>query len=539
MKNSKIRRTSESPTDGDFIYIDYSSLPTDSQNEPEESERFFISVQRKELTPAKKAYVESTRTKPDAPFADAHPKGLYSESGAGVVDDYAAQTDWRDRIQKAVAESATRIKPPSRETTPWPEAPQDRQIKIAYQERIFEEITPTEPEVDDEIDEIVLWEIDEKITSREPFIPEEYAGGGKPNVRADAYEQWLSERNARLAAEDAQLKANVAANLKKQKRAEAHDQWLTEREARIAAEDMELKEAVAANLKKQKYAGAYDEWLAEREARIAKEDAQLKMDVAANLKKQRQAEAYDQWIAEREARIAAEDAQLKAAVAANLKKQKYAEAHDQWVAEREARIAAEDAQLKAAVATNLKKQKYAEAHDLWVAEREARLAAEEHELLEKIREKEVEAFVYSADLKPTDETAPVFENDLKEIEDEFEAVFDETIDQMFETVSEDTVSGIEVYDETEIEIIAESPNEAAEDVADENIAIEEENIAAADENITADDETVATGEDAAAEEEADEPDEEYDADLQALLNEKKSLERLRVKSQNLDDEFVV
>lgn len=501
MKISKIRRTSESSADEDLIYIDYSSLPTDSQNKSEESERFFMSVQRKELTPAKKAYVESTQTKPDAPFADAQPKGLYSEPGVGVVDDYAARTDWRDRIQKAVSESESRFKPHAKEPTPWPEAPYDRQ-KIVYPERIFEEIKPETTFKD----EITLWEIDEKITSKEPFFPETESEG-KKGIRAEAYTTWLAERNVRLAAEDAQLKINVAANLKKQKRAEAHEQWLAEREERIAAGDAQLKKDIAANLKKQKYSEAHDKWLAEREVRLAAEDAQLKSDVAAHLKKQKLSEAYNKWFAEREARLAAEDAQLKATVAANLKKQKHIEAHEQWLAEREARIAVEDAQLKAYVAAVQKKQKRSEAYDLWCAERQKRIEAEEHDLLEKVREKKAEGeeFMYSNELKPEDALSSVLESELKEIETEFEAVFDETVDQMFETVSEDDNSVIEVYDETKDEIIVESQIKT---------------------------ETDASGE-------LEEPDEEYDADLQALLSEKKSLEQLRVKAQNLDDEFVV
>ncbi|MDR2943615.1 MAG: hypothetical protein LBU81_00745, partial [Methanosarcinales archaeon] len=314
MKDSKIRRTSPSSVEGDSKYKDYSSLPTDSQKEPADSERFFVSVQRKELTPVKKAYVESTRTKPDAPFAGAQPKGMYFTAGTAVVDDYASRTDWRDRIQKAIEESESRTKTPVKEPTPWPEAPAG---KTGYHEKIYEEKTPSKKEADDDI----LWEIDEKITSGKS-VPKEVKSESKTLVRAEAYTAWLAARSIRLDIEEAKLKENAAVKAKKQKQAAEYEKWTAEREERIAAEEAKLKETVATKSKKQKQAAEYEKWVAEREERIAAEETKLKETVAARLKKQKQAAEYEKWTAEREERIAAEETKLKETAAAKAKKQK-------------------------------------------------------------------------------------------------------------------------------------------------------------------------------------------------------------------------
>ncbi|MDR0766858.1 MAG: hypothetical protein LBE57_00190, partial [Methanosarcinales archaeon] len=474
MKDSKIRRTFESSSDGDSKYQDYSSLPTNPQRGNEEAERFIFSVQRKDLSSAKREYVESAQTKPGAPFAGAQPKGMYSVSGSAVVDDYAKRTDWRERIQQAISESEARTRTPQKEQTPWPKAPHPKET--VYRERVFEETEILKVKKDD-----ILWEIDERITvtKKSKSISKEQKPEPKKEVqscltieseskkaaRAEAYTAWLTERSSKIKEEEEQLIQTAAAKQKKLKRAEAHDKWFAEREVRIAAEDTKLKTDVAANLKKQKYAEAHDKWLTEREARIAAEDAKLKTDVAANLKKQKYAEAHDKWLAEREVRIAAEDTKLKTDVAANLKKQRYAEAHDKWLAEREERVAAEDAQLKANAAANLKKRKNAEAYDLWYSEREKRVEVEERDLLERTKSKMAAASAAFAAASVSEDSAlnePLFvsENEFKdskyefkEIEDEFEAVYDEAAEEIFEQAFEDDDAVIEVFKE---EIIAET-----------------------------------------------------------------------------------
>ena len=492
MKDSKIRRTLES-SNGDSKYQNSSSQSTKSQQSDGAAERFILSVQQKELSAAKRQYVESTQTKPGAPFAGAQPKGMYFERGTGVVDDYAKQTNWRERIQKALAESEGRAKEPPKEHAPWPD-----QNKPFHQERVFEKPKPAKAKQDD-----FLWEIDEKITAKpkpiskeqEPALKTEiqqaptFESEEKKAARAKAHTQWLAERNAKIKDEEEELVQTVAAKQKKMQRAEAHEKWLAEREARIAAEDEKLKKDVAANQKKQKYAEAHEKWLAEREARIAAEDEQLKKDVAANLKKKKYAEAHRKWIAEREARIAAEDEKLKKDVAAKLKKKKYAEAHEKWLAEREAKIAAEEEQLKKDAAAELKKKKYAEEHRKWLAEREAKIIADDEKLKNNVVANLLRVEAASVSEEPKYE--------FKEVEDEFEVVYDETVTEIFEQAIENDEAVIEIYEEIKPESIAEERAEV---------------------------------------------DEGYDADIQALLNEKKNLEKMRAKrasAQNLDDEFVV
>ncbi|MDL2260713.1 hypothetical protein LJC08_00485 [Methanimicrococcus sp. OttesenSCG-928-J09] len=524
MKDSKIRRTFQSSDSEDSPYKDYSALPTDSnkKSDSESTDRIFMSVQRKDLSATRSAFSEP-QTKPNDPFYNAQPKGMYFESGSKVVDDYASRTDWRDRIRQAVAESESRVKPVSKEPTPWSEAPSPNTI---YRERVFEE-TKSAAETDDDI----LWEIDEKYGKKSVPAPapiptstvssakkEErpaFESSGKKVVRAEAYTAWLAERNAKIIGEEEQLIQTAAAKQRKLKRSEAYDFWISERDFRIAEEDARLKADVAAKQKKQKQAEAHSIWLAERESRIAAEDAQLKVAVAANLKKQKQAEAHSIWLAERESRIAAEDAQLKVAVAANLKKQKQAEAHSIWLAERESRIAAEDAQLKADVAVKQRKQKQAEAYDTWKNARDERIAAEESELLKRAaaaKEYETDSSVFEESLSSSD--------DFKEIEEEFEAVFDETAEEVFEQpvfTAEDSV--IEIYKETESETDSETDVEILKDETDLEDDDEEEG-------------------------EEEEIDEAYENELRLLMGEKKNLEQLRFSSAksatlNPDDEFVV
>lgn len=482
---------------GKLQYEEYSSLPAENNQNTEESERFFMSFRRKEMTAAKKAYADSARTKPDAPFETARPKGMYFNADSKVVDDYAARRDWRERIQSAVAESESRLHSSSKAPAPWPEAPRNKR------------------------NDAVLWEIETKPAAKSSAIVSEEKGPQR--IRSKAYETWLAERDTRIKEEEAQLLQSVALKMEKSKRSEAYNHWRAERDVRIAEEAACLTAAVAARRKKQQQAEAYEKWKVEREARIAAEETAL----AARRQKQKRAEAYQKWMAAREVKIAEEAACLAASVAARQKKQKRAEAYEKWMAARAVKMEEEAACLAANIAARQKKQKRAEAYDKWLAEREARLAeadvcliknatarrkkqerAEAYDLWlsernVKIRAEEA-ALIELAKAKQAAATVSLTESSFLEAEGEFETVSEACVEEFFKPPVENTVDPVseeiaEPTDFSQIDTKAEAGN----------------------------------------------ADEAYNNDLQILMGEKKSLELLRLSKSkaavflNPDDEFVV
>jgi len=635
MNDSKIRRSFTSPEIQESKYNDYSSLPSDSNAQPDvtSTNRFYMSVQRKDLSETKKAYVESTRP-PQVSVENPSPKGLYLDPYAKVVDEYASNSDWRSRIQQAVAESDQRLKSEHKGPTPWPEAPAASNPKPLVFENLFDE---NESESDSEEAGDILWEIDDKaaFNSTSPDVDkvESDSEFPKPVVREEAYEAWLAERNSkiksqhaklllnvedkqkkkqrsenydlwmvarsarlseeesclkvrtaeklelqkraaahdawcaaretRLVEEDACLKVRVAEKQEIQKRAAVHDAWCAAREARLVEEDACLKGRVAEKQESQKRAAAHDAWCAARETRLVEEDACLKGRVAEKQERQKRAAAHDVWCAAREARLVEEDACLKVHVAEKQERQKRAATHDAWCAAREARLVEEDACLKGRVAEKQERQKRAAAHDAWCAARAVRLAEEEACLKAHVTEKRKlqehadaydewlsereerivseEAALFAAiSAKKISESADEesMEFDYKEVEAEFEAVDDPTVSEIFDSCeSGDSFSN-------GVEIAADGGNR---DIVEIDIIDANLNVGDSFEIDQADAEHT----DAADVSEMDDPDEffrvsegdDYDHDLRVLLNEKKSLEKLRSNIKDsetdLDDEFIV
>ena len=495
MNDSKIRRSFTSPEIQESKYNDYSSLPSDSNAQPDvtSTNRFYMSVQRKDLSETKKAYVESTRP-PQVSVENPSPKGLYLDPYAKVVDEYASNSDWRSRIQQAVAESDQRLKSEHKGPTPWPEAPAASNPKPLVFENLFDE---NESESDSEEAGDILWEIDDKaaFNSTSPDVDkvESDSEFPKPVVREEAYEAWLAERNSKIKSQHAKLLLNVEDKQKKKQRSENYDLWMVARSARLSEEESCLKVRTAEKLELQKRAAAHDAWCAARETRLVEEDACLKVHVAEKQERQKRAATHDTWCAARAVRLAEEEACLKAHVTEKRKLQEHADAYDEWLSEREERIVSEEAALFAAISAK------------------------------KISE--------SADEES-------MEFDYKEVEAEFEAVDDPTVSEIFDSCeSGDSFSN-------GVEIAADGGNR---DIVEIDIIDANLNVGDSFEIDQADAEHT----DAADVSEMDDPDEffrvsegdDYDHDLRVLLNEKKSLEKLRSNIKDsetdLDDEFIV
>ena len=526
MTDSKIRRTSSADRSASDFHSP-SSPPADSErNGPSES-RFFMSFRRKDIAETKNAYAESSKTKFDPPFESKQPKGMYFEAGTRVVDDYASNTDWRSRIQKAVAESDQRLRP-SKEPAPWPEAPAVR------------------PSVNEDI----LWEIDEKISDTVPSRAVRPAGKSiettveeTPRVptaadisrkrgRTGAYEQWLAERNDKILREAERLEQAVTAKRLLQKRAEAYEKWLAERNARLSKEESCLKERVAARERARRLSEAYEIWLAEREERLEKADEALLQKVAAKRKLMERAGAYEIWMSEREVRLRAEEEALRRRAAAKQKAQKRAEAYDLWAAERESRLRTEEADLLKKTEAKARRRQFAEAHEAWLSEREERLRREDAQLRKDVAARQkarqnaeaCEIRIAARQEKIAADEAALFKK--------IEAV-KETVQASVLDASEDAGSVAVLREDVEIRKDVEiAVEEVFSDDAAEPEAEDFESLSAKSEMLP---ETEA----------ACEFDEEFDHDLQILMKEKQELARLRTvkegskDSRNLDDEFVV
>lgn len=380
MTDSKIRRTSSADRSASD-FPSPSSSPLDSEQGGPEGARFVMSFRRKDIAETKNAYAESSKTKFDSPFASKQPKGMYFEAGTRVVDEYASNTDWRSRIQKAVAESDRRLRP-AKEPAPWPEAPAVR--------------SP--------VDEDILWEIDENITGTVSAPPRTVRPAGKSvgsavdetscippaadlshrKERAVAYEKWLADREVRLFKEESCLKERVASREKARRLSETYEIWLTEREERLKKADEALLQKVIAKRKLAERAGAYEVWMSEREARLRAEEEALRRRIAAKLKAQKYAESYESWAAERESRLRSEEADLLKKTEAKARRRQFAEAHETWLSEREERLRREDAELRTDVAARQKARKNAEAYERWMAVRQEKIAADEAALFKKI-----------------------------------------------------------------------------------------------------------------------------------------------------------
>ena len=579
MNDSKIRRNFKSSDTEEPKYNDYSSLPPEQVKPPEAANRFFMSGSRKELSETKREYVEASR--PQYSFEKSSPKGLYADPKAGVVDEYASNSDWRARIQKAVAESEKRINPEKAERKPWPDAPTDFRQKEPLFDNLFEtDDSESEESVDSEN---LIWEIDEKVTresvssprsdslniEKETFVPEtkkettiEAAEVELKNaIREEAYIAWLAERNEKNELQHSELIQNITIAKKKQQRAETYDKWMAERETRIIEDETCLKRKIEKKAEQQKRAAAYENWISQREAHLEEEDACMKIRIAKNAEKQKRAAAYDNWISQREARLEEEDACMKIRIEKNVEKQKRAAAYDNWISQREARLEEEDACMKIRIEKNAEKQKRAAAYENWISQREARLEEEDVCMTIRIAEKqkkqarsaeydkwflarerriseeesalcnrilEKSQLVFDEDELLAAEEFDASECEFENAEAEFEAVCDSEVSDIFEQEECDTVSA------SEIEIYT---SEAGIEIAESDIKIAEMEI----EVIDVDLEVGGSSEDLIEVQ----VDEEFDNDLQILMSEKKNLEQLRSSKteknseSNLDDEFVV
>ena len=547
MNDSKIRRNFKSSDTEEPKYNDYSSLPPEQVKPPEAANRFFMSGSRKELSETKREYVEASR--PQYSFEKSSPKGLYADPKAGVVDEYASNSDWRARIQKAVAESEKRINPEKTERKPWPDAPTDFRQKEPLFDNLFEtDDSESEESVDSEN---LIWEIDEKVTresvssprsdslniekEKETFVPEtkkekviEAAEVELKNVvREEAYIAWLAERNEKNELQHSELIQNITIAKKKQQRAETYDKWMAERETRIIEDEACLKIKIEKKAEQQKRAAAYEDWISQREARLEEEDACMKIRIEKNAEKQKRAAAYEDWISQREARLEEEDACMKIRIEKNAEKQTRAAAYDNWISQREARLEEEDVCMTIRIAEKQKKQARSAEYDKWFLARERRISEEEAALCSRILEKS--QLVFDEDELLTAEEFDAAECEFENAEAEFEAVCDSEVSDIFEQEECDVVSA------SEIEIYTEA--EAVIEIAESDIKIAETEI----EVIDVDLEVGGNSEDL-IEVQADE---EFDNDLQILMSEKKNLEQLRSSKteknseSNLDDEFVV
>jgi len=547
MNDSKIRRNFKSSDTEEPKYNDYSSLPPEQVKPPEAANRFFMSGSRKELSETKREYVEASR--PQYSFEKSSPKGLYADPKAGVVDEYASNSDWRARIQKAVAESEKRINPEKAERKPWPDAPTDFRQKEPLFDNLFEaDDSESEESVDSEN---LIWEIDEKVTcesvsslrsdslniekEKETFVPEtkkekviEAAEVELKNVvREEAYIAWLAERNEKNELQHSELIQNITIAKKKQQRAETYDKWMAERETRIIEDEACLKIKIEKKAEQQKRAAAYEDWISQREARLEEEDACMKIRIEKNAEKQKRAAAYDNWISQREARLEEEDACMKIRIEKNAEKQKRAAAYDNWISQREARLEEEDVCMAIRIAEKQKKQARSAEYDKWFLARERRISEEESALCSRILEKS--QLVFDEDELLTAEEFDAAECEFENAEAEFEAVCDSEVSDIFESEECDVVSA------SEIEIYTEA--EAGIEITESGIKIAETEI----EVIDVDLEVGGSSEDLIEVQ----VDEEFDNDLQILMSEKKNLEQLRSSKteknseSNLDDEFVV
>ena len=374
MKDSKIRRTSSDSKENE--YKDYSMLPLDRNNDRKtEGDRIFMSVQRDELPAVKKAYVEASKPVYDEPVEKRQPKGMYFDSKSKVVDNYASNSDWRERIRKAVAESEKTVNPPAADRKPWPEAAFER----------------NKPAVDDKI----LWEIDDIKKNDKPIARDKdyspvKSEKAKP-VRAEAYAVWLAERNARIEKENENLIRSVSKKQKKQKLADVYEKWMAERKEKVGREEAELKKRIAEKQKRQKLAEVHEKWAAEREEKVGREEAELKKRIAEKQKRQKLAEVHEKWAAEREEKVGREEAELKKRIAEKQKRQKLAEVHEKWAAEREEKVGREEAELRKRIAEKQRTQRFAGMHNKWITEREKRIEEEAEDLEKRIFVKRNEA----------------------------------------------------------------------------------------------------------------------------------------------------
>ena len=364
MKDSKIRRTSSDSKENE--YKDYSMLPLDRNNDRKtEGDRIFMSVQRDELPAVKKAYVEASKPVYDEPVEKRQPKGMYFDSKSKVVDNYASNSDWRERIRKAVAESEKTVNPPA-DRKPWPEAAFER----------------NKPAVDDKI----LWEIDD------------IKKNDKPIARDKDYSPVKSEKA-------------------KPVRAETYAVWIAERNARIEKENEDLIRSVSKNQKKQKLADVYEKWMAERKEKVGREEAELKKRIAEKQKKQMLAEVHEKWAAEREQKIKSEEHELRKRIAEKQRTQRFAGMHNKWITEREKRIEEEAEDLEKRIFVKRNEAAKAEIEE---REKEAeKTAAETVRVIEEKSDAEAKVVI---EIEPTDEAKPKSEipAEKKEADEEYD-----------------------------------------------------------------------------------------------------------------------
>ena len=413
MNDSKIRRNFKSSDTEEPKYNDYSSLPPEQVKPPEAANRFFMSGSRKELSETKREYVEASR--PQYSFEKSSPKGLYADPKAGVVDEYASNSDWRARIQKAVAESEKRINPEKAERKPWPDAPTDFRQKEPLFDNLFEaDDSESEESVDSEN---LIWEIDEKVTCE-----------SVSSLRSDSL------------------------NIEKEKETFVPE---TKKEKVIEAAEVELKNVVREE--------AYIAWLAERNEKNELQHSELIQNITIAKKKQQRAETYDKWMAERETRIIEDEACLKIKIEKKAEQQKRAAAYEDWISQREARLEEEDVCMAIRIAEKQKKQARSAEYDKWFLARERRISEEESALCSRILEKS--QLVFDEDELLTAEEFDAAECEFENAEAEFEAVCDSEVSDIFESEECDVVSAseIEIYTEAEAGIeITESGIKIAE-----------------------------------------------------------------------------